>query len=52
MAMRIHRVTPAYIREVATAGYTNVPVQKLTAMRINGIDGALIRSTQKKPGRQ
>lgn len=40
--MRIHRVTPEYIRRLAAAGYRNVPVRKLIEMRIHGIEPELI----------
>jgi hypothetical protein len=39
--MRIHRVTPEFIRELKAAGYSKVPVEKLVEMRIHKIDAGV-----------
>jgi hypothetical protein len=41
--MSIHRVTPAFIRELKDAGYSKVPVEKLISMRISGVDADFLR---------
>jgi hypothetical protein len=41
--MRIHEVTPDFIREVNAAGYRGVPVEKLISMRIAGVDGKYLK---------
>jgi len=47
MAMRIHGVTPAFIRQLEAAGYVKVPVEKLISMKIHGVDAKFIRSMSK-----
>ena len=42
--MRIHGVTPEFIRRVEKAGYRKVPVDKLVHMRIFGIDPEMVRA--------
>ncbi|MEM1181585.1 MAG: hypothetical protein AAGM22_24795 [Acidobacteriota bacterium] len=41
--MRIHGVDGRYIRELANAGYRELPSKKLVEMRIHGVDGAYVR---------
>ena len=43
VSMRIHRVTPEYIRELEAAGYVKVPIEKMISMRIHGIDAKFIK---------
>jgi len=43
MKMRIFNVTPEFIRELEDAGYSNVPAEKLIAMKVHDIDIAYIR---------
>ena len=42
--MRIHGVTPEFIRQVEKAGYHKVPVDKLVQMRIFDIEPEMIRA--------
>jgi hypothetical protein len=44
--MRIHRVTPAFIREIHAAGYRTVTVDQLVRMRIHRVDGQFIKDLQ------
>jgi hypothetical protein len=41
--MRIHGVTPAFIKEVAAAGYSQLPIDRLVEFRIHGVTAAFIR---------
>ena len=41
--MRVHRVTPEFIRELEQAGSVKVPIDKMISMRIHGIDAKFIR---------
>jgi hypothetical protein len=41
--MKIHGVTPAFIRELRQAGFDDVPVDKLVDMRIHGVDRILLK---------
>jgi hypothetical protein len=43
MRMRIFNVTPQFIHELRDAGYTNVPAEKLVALRVHGVDIDYIR---------
>ena len=43
VAMSVHRVTPAYVREIADAGYRLGRADALVQFRIFGIDGDFIR---------
>jgi len=45
--MRIHRVTPEYIRQLKKAGYSNIPVEKLISMRIHGVEPDFIKKMNK-----
>jgi hypothetical protein len=36
--MRIHGVTPDYIRKLRSQGMTNLSIDQLVSMRIHGID--------------
>jgi len=40
VAMKIHGVTPAFVKELATLGYRNVDGDDLVAMRIHGVTEA------------
>src|SRR5206468_7315716 len=42
--MRIHGVTPEFIRRVEKAGYRHVPVDKLVQMRIFNVDPEMVRA--------
>lgn len=41
--MKIHGVTPAYIKQMREAGYGAVKIDKLVQFRIHGVDEDLIR---------
>jgi hypothetical protein len=45
--MKIHRVTPEFIQELADAGYRNIPVQKLIEMKIHGVDAEFVKKMNK-----
>ena len=42
--MRIHGVTPEFIRGVEAAGYHRVPIDKLVQMRIFDIDPKMVKA--------
>jgi hypothetical protein len=42
--MRIHGVTPEFVRRLAAAGYSNVPVDKMIQMRIFDIKPEMVRA--------
>jgi hypothetical protein len=44
--MRIHRVTPAFIREIHAAGFKAVSLEQLIRMRIHRVDGQFIKDLQ------
>ena len=44
--MRLHRVTPGFIREIHDAGYKTVTLEQLVRMRIHRVDGEFIRQLQ------
>jgi hypothetical protein len=41
--MRLFNVTPEFIRQLADAGYSNLPADKLVKLRIHGVDIDYIR---------
>jgi arginase family enzyme len=44
--MRIHRVTPAFIREIHEVGFKAVTMDQLVRMRIHRVDAQFIRHLQ------
>jgi hypothetical protein len=44
--MRIHRVTPAFIRDIHAAGFKAATIDQLIRMRIHRVDGQFIRHLQ------
>jgi hypothetical protein len=45
--MRIHGVTPQFIRELKELGYGGVSKDRLVAFRIHGVSADFIRDVQK-----
>lgn len=45
--MRIHGVTPQFIRELKEVGYGSDPKDRLVQFRIHGVDADFIREVQK-----
>ena len=43
MQMRIFNVTPEFIHELKDAGYSNIPADKLVALRVHAVDINYIR---------
>ena len=44
--MRIHGVTPGFIRELEELGYDGLPIERLVEMRIHGATPDFARSMQ------
>jgi hypothetical protein len=44
--MRIHGVSPGYIRDLKNAGFADIPVEKLVEMKIHGIDAEFVKRTK------
>ena len=44
--MRIHRVTPAFIREIHAVGYHTATIDQLVRMRIHRVDAQFIKDLQ------
>ncbi|MEO8189196.1 MAG: M56 family metallopeptidase [Acidobacteriota bacterium] len=49
-ALRSHRVTPGFLREIASLGYTRATTDDLISLKIHGIDPARIAAFQKSFG--
>jgi hypothetical protein len=45
--MRIHGVTPEFVRELKELGYGGLERRQLVRMRIHGVDPAFIREVHK-----
>jgi hypothetical protein len=46
--MRIHGVSPDFVRELQGLGYRGVPVEDLVAMRIHGVTIDFVRQVQSR----
>ena len=46
--MRIHGVSPDYVRDLKALGYDHVPIDKLVEMRIHGVTPDYIREVQQR----
>jgi hypothetical protein len=44
--MRIHRVTPAFVREIHAVGLKTASVDQLIRMRIHRVDGQFVKDLQ------
>jgi hypothetical protein len=44
--MRIHRVTPTFIRDIHGTGFKTVTIDQLVRMRIHRVDAEFIRQLQ------
>jgi hypothetical protein len=50
VAFRIHGVTPAFVREIRSLGYTDASADDLAALRIHGVSSEEIRKANSLSG--
>jgi hypothetical protein len=46
--MRIHGVSPEYVRSIQALGYKRVPVEELVSMRIHGVSVEFAREMKQR----
>ena len=52
IAFKVHGVTPEFVAEIASLGYTRVDPDALVSLRVHGIDAEYIRKTNAQWGRR